>query len=302
MDLRRPAERGGALRARPGRVSDRSGTFEAVRRYVVLDLETVPDEDLVDAVDGEPSRPYTDKVGRLLAARRAQSGGRSDFLPIPYHRPVAACWLEATERDGSVLVSDAGCWTDRRSAERAFLGEIWERLEDRTLVTFHGRGFDLPVLELRSLKLGLSVPSWFSSARNGGPDDHHDLLDLLSNGGAAPLAPLDLYAKLVGLPGKESVSGKDVARLYAQDALGAIVGYCMSDVVQTWLLYLRYRLLSGALTPAGYSVSVGAFRDEAASLLEDRLEATARTYLLGFLGRCRPFFDEAPPVALRRAL
>ena len=273
-----------------------------MKRYVVLDLETVPDEDLVSAVDGEPSRPYTDKVHRLLAARRAQSGGRSDFLPIPYHRPVAACWLEATERDGSMVLSDVGCWTDRRSAEGAFLEETWQKLEGGTLVTFHGRGFDLPVLELRSLKLGLSVPSWFSAGRLGGPDDHHDLLDLLSNGGAAPSAPLDLYAKLVGLPGKESVSGKDVALLYAKDALSAIAGYCMSDVVQTWLLYLRYRLLSGTLAPAGYRVSVGAFREEAASLFEDRLDAAARSYLLGFLERCGPFFDEVLAFPLRKAL
>jgi 3'-5' exonuclease len=283
-------------------VSDPSGTFGSVRRYVVLDLETVPDEDLVSAVDGEPSRPYTDKVGRLLAARRAQSGGRSDFLPIPYHRPVAACSLEAAERDGAIVVSDVGCWTDRRGAEHAFLEATWKKLEGRTLVTFHGRGFDLPVLELRSLKLGLSVPSWFSAGRLGGPDDHHDLLELLSNGGASPSAPLDLYAKLVGLPGKEGVSGKDVAILYSQGALGRIAGYCMSDVVQTWLLYLRYRLLSGTLTPAGYTVSVASFREGLPSLLADRLDAAARGYLLGFLGRCAPFFDEVLALPLRKAL
>ncbi len=283
-------------------VSDPSGTFERVRRYVVLDLETIPDEDLVSAVDGEPSRPYADKVGRLLAARRAQSGGRSDFLPIPYHRPVVACSLEAAERDGALVVSDVGCWTDERGAERCFLEQTWRRLEGRTLVTFHGRGFDLPVLELRSLKLGLSVPSWFSAERLGGPDDHHDVLELLSNGGSSPSAPLDLYAKLVGLPGKDSVSGKDVALLYEQGALGRIAAYCMSDVVQTWLLYLRYRLLSGALAPAGYVMSVEALRERLPGLLAERVDAGARTYLAAFLERCAPFFDEVPALPLRKAL
>ena len=47
-------------------------------RFVTLDLETVPDERLVSAVDGEPSRPYAEQVGRLLAERRARSGGRTD--------------------------------------------------------------------------------------------------------------------------------------------------------------------------------------------------------------------------------
>lgn len=279
-------------------MSDPSGTLGSVRRYVTLDLETVPDEDLVSAVDREPSRPYADKVGRLLAARRAQSGGRSDFLPIPYHRPVVACSLEAVERDGALIVHDVGCWTDQRSAEGSFLKQTWDRLNGRTLVTFHGRGFDMPVLELRSLKLGLSVPSWFSAGRLGNPrqpsnpEDHHDLLELLSNGGASPSAPLDLYAKLVGLPGKESVAGKDVANLYGQGALDRIAGYCMTDVIQTWLLYLRFRRLSGTLSPSGYTVSVTACRDELPALFAQRLDPVTCGLLAGFLDRCGAFFDD----------
>jgi 3'-5' exonuclease len=284
------------------RVSDPSGTFSCVRRYLALDLETVPDEELVSAVDGEPSRPYADKLGRLLAARRAQSGGRSDFLPIPYHRPVAACSLEASERDGALLVDDAGCWTDRRGAEGAFLTRTWERLHGRTLVTFRGRGFDLPVLELRSLKLGLSVPSWFTSGRQGGPGEHHDLYELLSNGGAAPSAPLDLYAKLVGLPGKEGVAGKDVGVLYAQGAVDLIAGYCMSDVVQTWLLYLRFRLLEGTLSQEGYARSVASVRDDLPALVAERLDPAARSFLAAFLDRCGPFFEELQAEPLRKAL
>ncbi len=283
-------------------MSDPSGTFFSVRRYVVLDLETVPDEELVSAVDGEPSRPYADKVGRLLAARRAQSGGRSDFLPIPYHRPVVACSLEARELEGALIVDDVCAWTDQRSVEGSFLKQTWDRLHGRTLVTFHGRGFDLPVLELRSLKLGLSVPSWFAAGRLGALEEHHDLLELLSNGGVSPSAPLDLYAKLVGLPGKESVAGKDVAILYGQGALDRITGYCMSDVVQTWLLYLRFRLLSGSLSPAGYAVSVAACRQDLPALFAERLDPVARGLLTGFLERCGPFFDELPAQPLRKAL
>ncbi len=269
---------------------------------MVLDLETVPDEELVAAVDADPARPYADKLGRLLAARRAQSGGRSDFLPLPYHRPVVACFLEASERDGALVVDDVACWTDRRGGEEAFLARSWERLGGRTLVTFHGRGFDLPVLELRSLKLGLSAPSWFSAGRQGGAEEHHDLFDLLSNDGAASSAPLDLYAKLVGLPGKEGVAGKDVGVLYAQGSLDVIAGYCMSDVVQTWLVYLRYRLLEGSLTAGGYRTSLDACREELPRLFAHRLDPAAAAYLSGFLQRCAGFLDDAPAPPLRQAL
>ncbi len=273
-----------------------------MRRYLALDLETVPDEELVAAVDGDPARPYSDKVGRLLAARRAQSGGRSDFLPLPYHRPVVACSLEAVEREGALVVVEAACWTDRRGSEEAFLARTWERLAGRTLVTFHGRGFDLPVLELRSLKLGLSLPAPRSGGLPAGQRDHDDLFDLLTSGGSAPAAPLDLYAKLVGLPGKESVAGKDVSLLYGQGALDRIAGYCMSDVVQTWLLYLRYRLLEGTLTPASYGVSVASCREELPGLFAERLDPAACSFLAGFLGRCAPFFEELPALPMRKAL
>lgn len=282
-------------------MSDHSGTLRPVRRYVALDLETVPDEDLVSAVDGEPG-PYAEKLGRVLAARRAQSGGRSDFLPLPYHRPVVACALSAVERDGALVVSELSCWTDRREPEEAFLARTFAELHGRTLVTFHGRGFDLPVLELRALKLGLSVPAWFSAGRAADGREHQDLFDLLTAGGSAPAAPLDLYAKLIGLPGKESVAGKDVSRLYAQGALDKIAGYCMSDVVQTWLLYLRFRLLEGSLTPAGYTLSVASCREHLPALFAARLEPAARGFLTGFLDRCAPFFDELPAAPLRRAL
>src|SRR5207237_1015682 len=154
-----------------------------------------------------------------------------------YHRPVAACALEAQEDevDGGLKISDVWCWTaSERESESAFLGRLWDKLHGRTLVTFHGRGFDLPVLELRSLKLGIPAPSHFSGgARRKGSPDHRDVFELLSNDGAASAAPLDLYAKLVGLPGKESTAGKDVQALFAQGEMARIAAYCMSDVVQT---------------------------------------------------------------------
>jgi len=282
-----------------------------VRRYVALDLETIPDEGLVSAMDAEPSRSYADKVSRLLAARRAQTSGRNDFLPIPYHRPVVACSLEAVERDGALIVADAGCWTDRDEPEEAFLERTWQRLQGRTLVTFHGRGFDLPVLELRSLKLGRSIHAQGARDRRGAlgegacpgrvPEEHHDVMELLSRGGGAP-SSLDLYAKLVGLPGKEGVAGKDVATLYGQGALEQIAGYCMSDVLQTWLLYLRYRLLDGSLSAAGYALSVAACREKLPALLAAHLGPSGRTYMAAFFARCGQFLDELPGEPLRRAL
>ena len=284
-------------------VSDPAPTILAVnaRHFVTLDLETVPDAALVSAVDGQPGRPYAEQVRRLVDERRARSGGRSDFLPLPYHRPVAACMLEAEEKDGSIRVVEATSWTDRRDGadEAAFLRRTWQRLAGKTLVSFHGRGFDLPVLELRSLKFGVPAPRWFQGAREDGSDGHLDLLDLLSNSRAAPAAPLDLYAKLVGLPGKEEVAGRDVQALYADAALDTIAAYCMTDVVQTWLLFLRYRLVEGSLTLDGYEASARSVREDLPGLFARRLGASERRLLDAWMDRCAAFLGE--PAALRRA-
>jgi 3'-5' exonuclease len=268
-------------------------------RLVTLDLETVPDEALVSAVDGQSGTPYSEQVKRLVAERKARTGGRTDFLPLPYHRPVVACLLEAVEEGGVVSVADALVWTDRRMPEAAFLEDTWRRLDGAGLVTFHGKGFDLPVLELRSLKHAVSTPSSCApSPRRGG--DHFDLRELLA--GTASSAPLDLYAKLVGLPGKGDVAGADVQALYAAGNLDRIAAYCMTDVVQTYLLFLRHRLVEAALTPDGYAESVEQARRSLPPLFARRLGPGERAALDGFLERCAPFFATPDVAVLRRAL
>jgi 3'-5' exonuclease len=268
------------------------------RRFVTLDLETVPDEALVAAVDGAADRPYAEQLRRLLDERRARSGGRSDFLPIPYHRPVAACVLEAEEGPDGVRLVDASAWTDRAGGadEASFLRRTWQRLSGRTLVSFHGRGFDVPVLELRSLKLGVPAARWPGPGREPAEEDHLDLVDLLSHGRAAPVAPLDLYAKLVGLPGKDAVAGADVPSLYGQGSLDRIAAYCMTDVIQTWLLFLRWRLVEGSLPRPAYEASVASVRDDLPGLLARRLAPGERRGLDGWLDRCAPFFGTPAPV------
>ena len=126
------------------------------------------------------------------------------------------------------------------------------------------------------------MPGWLRRAPQGGrrraprPEGA-----ALGRTGAAPAAPLDLYAKLVGLPGKEDVAGSDVQALYAQGALDRIAAYCMTDVVQTWLLFLRYRLVEGSLTPDGYEESVALAREALPALFARRLPPEERAVLDG---------------------
>jgi predicted PolB exonuclease-like 3'-5' exonuclease len=74
-------------------------------------------------------------------------------------------------------------------------------------------------------------------------------MDLLSNFGAARLSGgLNLLANLIGKPGKTGVDGSQVQGLYDAGQVGAINDYCRCDVLDTYFVFLRTRVLLGKLT------------------------------------------------------
>jgi predicted PolB exonuclease-like 3'-5' exonuclease len=138
------------------------------------------------------------------------------------------------------------------------------------LVTYNGRSFDLPVLALRALRHGVTM-GWYYSGRlrhRFSEDGHLDLCDMLSDHGAARSVSLDAMARLIGLPGKIGVDGSQVEGMFRAGQLELIKNYCLTDVAQTALLFLRFRLLQGALDQERYR--------EAATNLMDGLRADGR--------------------------
>ena len=65
----------------------------------------------------------------------------------------------------------------------------------------------------------------------------------------------------------------------------------MTDVVQTWLLFLRYRLLEGTLSAEGYVASARAARHQLPALFA-RLGPGERAVLDGYLEKCAPYFAD----------
>ena len=86
---------------------------------------------------------------------------------------------------------------------------------------------------------------------------------------------------------EQSTSGLGLA-----DQRERIAAYCMTDVVQTFLLFLRFRLVEGSLTEDGYLESAALAREALPGLFARRLTAAERTVLDAFLARCAPFFAE----------
>jgi predicted PolB exonuclease-like 3'-5' exonuclease len=240
--------------------------------YLVLDIETIPD-----------TQRWKPEV---------QEGAPAPFPPAWAHRVVVIgyLWLDHGYRQKRLgIVGSAtgdGATPDQR--ERALLAEFAALVGKArpVLVTYNGRGFDLPVIALRSLCHGVSQ-GWYYREKNVryrySEDGHLDLCDWLADHGATRSGSLDAVAKLIGLPGKVGVDGSMVEAMHERGELDAIQRYCLTDVAQTALLFLRFRLLQGMLARDQYEVAAAALLDQfiGDARVTNVLAATDRAHFIG---------------------
>ncbi len=225
----------------------------------VFDCETIPDIELI-------RKTYDVSGDDLEATQQAlaqhQQATNSTFLPLPYHKIVAISIVVADDFGRFKEVKTSTGKDEKEKIER-FL-KIIDEYNPR-LVSFNGRAFDLPMLLLRAMKYNLSCPAYFNQQDQKHNKTkwenyraryserfHLDLLDVLGNFGAARALKLDTICQMVGLPGKFDVSGEDVLELYYENKLDKIESYCESDVLNTYLLFLKYELLKGHITLKDY--------------------------------------------------
>lgn len=250
--------------------------------YLVLDIETVPDVE-------RWKRPDVTQD----TAGAAGKPDRAAFPPTWAHRIVVigCLWLDHGYRLKKLdVVGDPTGAPDRTpdQQERALLEDFSKFVGKArpVLVSYNGRSFDLPVIALRSLCHGISL-GWYYRERNVryrySDEGHLDLCDWLADHGATRSGSLDAVARLIGLPGKLGVDGSQVEGLYQSGQLAEIQKYCLSDVAQTALLFLRFRLLQGVLRPDAYQDAATALLDALAAdgRVGSVLQGTDRTHLIG---------------------
>lgn len=134
--------------------------------------------------------------------------------------------------------------------ESELLHDFWElaRRYDR-IVTFNGRGFDVPFLYLRSAMLGVDITrkDWLGYRFQTEP--HCDLAEQLTfygvsgRDGAARRFNLDFYCKAFGIesPKAHGVTGMDVGALLAEGRYREIAEYCLRDVRATTDLHRMWK-------------------------------------------------------------
>lgn len=205
--------------------------------YLVLDIETVPDRTL-----WTPTEP---KKGSRAKAPEDQ------FPPLYAHRPIAIGFALFDDYLALQHIGVAG-----HDDEPRLLTEFsqWISTLNATLVTWNGRGFDLPVLSLRSFRHGLSL-QWNTSnhRKRYSEDPHLDLLGALTDWGPRINGySVDAFCNVIGLPGKGEVKGSAVASLYEKKEINKILGLCMCDVARQSFLFFRYLLMRGRIDVEKY--------------------------------------------------
>jgi predicted PolB exonuclease-like 3'-5' exonuclease len=247
----------------------------------VFDIETVPDVDsgrrLYDL--GNLSDEATGKA--MLHLRQQQTG--NEFLPLHLHR-ICAISVVLRQAD-KVKVWSLG---EPDASEAELVQRFFDGIDKftPTLVSWNGGGFDLPVLHYRSLLHGVQAPRYWDT---GGEDRdfkwnnylsryherHTDLMDVLAGYQLRANAKLDEIATMLGFPGKMGMSGANVWDAFQAGEIVGIRNYCETDVLNTFLVYLRFELIRGRLTAASFQREL--------ELLRTTLEQDGREHIGEFL-------------------
>ena len=234
---------------------------------MVFDVETVPDLDGGRRIYELEGLSDKDAANALFNIRRQETG--SEFLRLHMHRVVAISVVVRTPE--FVKVWSLG---EEDSDEKELIERFFNGIDRYTpnLVSWNGSGFDLPVLHYRGLANGVVAHRYWET---GGEDNsfkfnnyinrfherHLDLMDVLALYNPRAFAPLDQIATLLGFPGKMGMSGGKVFDEFTAGNIRGIRDYCETDVLNTWLVYLRFQVMRGHLSPESCEEEMQRLRD-----------------------------------------
>lgn len=200
-------------------------------RNLLTDLETVGLDDAASWVEDEPiTAPSNYKDTEKIAAyiKEATERRQERFaLDADTCRIVALGYHDVGEGDPRVDI----CTTV--AEEAAALEAYWDsyRQKGTRIIGFRSLGFDLPVLIMRSLYLGVDAPSLVIAPE--WKTIHVDLWERLRLGGARDrkdIKSLKFYARRFGIPVYDDISGKDVAAMVAAGEWDKVANHCLFDL------------------------------------------------------------------------
>jgi|SRR4051812_18790865 DNA polymerase elongation subunit (family B) len=193
------------------------------------------------------------------ATRRTEIHNQCSLWPFTA-RVVCIAMVNAESGKGQVLYTAAEHEEQQTALEGVqfiacvdeaeLLTNFWEVAKRYdSIVTFNGRGFDVPFVYLRSALLNVPITrkDWLGYRYQTEP--HCDLAEQFTfygvsgRDGAARRFNLDFYCKSFGIesPKSHGVTGMDVGVMMAAGRFREIAEYCLRDVRATVKLYEVWR-------------------------------------------------------------
>lgn len=219
--------------------------------HLIFDVESVADGDLINKIR-YPGQGLSPRVAVETFQDELMESRGTTFIPHTFQLPITVV-VGKVAKDGSLidLVSlDEPNFRPHVITKHFWKG--WESYNQPTWVTFNGRSFDLPILELAAFRYGIAIKNWFRGGGYQAPrnrfnkDSHMDLQELITNYGAARCnGGLNLIANLINKPGKVGLKGDQVQEEFYKGNLIGISDYCRCDVLDTYFVYLRMQTLMG---------------------------------------------------------
>lgn len=231
----------------------------------VFDIESIPDIELLQEVYGYKGDSM--EVCNQAFAQQKEING-SEFLPLGFHKIISIASVLADDFGNFIKVGNFAKNTPIENREEILLQEFSTFLNKQNprLISFNGRGYDMPLIGIRSLKYNINLSGYYETDNpNFGKNKwenyrqrysekfHLDIYDTLGNYGATRAITLDVICKMAGIMGKYEVCGSQVHEIIFQDNdLPKVDFYCQSDVLNTYWLFLKFELTKGMLQISDY--------------------------------------------------
>jgi predicted PolB exonuclease-like 3'-5' exonuclease len=216
--------------------------------YALFDLETTIDWQLVEDVEDCGRNEFI----QVLREEQHRHDTEDVFVPYTYHVPAVIAVGLVSPTTGEL--TRLGCVRGEPGSEVS--REFWTWVENfqskptqGTLVSFNGRAFDMPVLELAALRYGIKIPTHCNEKygnRYRFQDDWHlDAMDWLTGHGATRLrGGLALLSALAGMPPRPVQH----SNLEEQPSIEQMERWCRNDVRRLYVVFQRLQFMRGRAT------------------------------------------------------
>ncbi len=204
----------------------------ASRSTLVVDIETV----------GQDPDAISPRALEILTAGAADDAAREAVLERMGLDPstgrivcIGVHWIEVDR-------SRAYCQSD----EMELLSNFWSdlaQIRPTRFVTFNGKSFDFPFINIRSAILGVPIPrDLLLDTRRFSTDRHFDVREVLTNFDRYKKGTLEYFCQVFGVASpKDGMDGSQVEAYFKQGRLDEIARYCLDDCRATGELYRRLR-------------------------------------------------------------